>query len=243
MGHERRADDPQLRPGRLKAVRADAAPQILSVSPGHIKAGEAAEIVITGIGLEGAPALPAGVTAEVVSADANRVVLRAAAAADAAAGPGEVRIGALASPAGLIVYRALDRIAVEPALTYSRIGGNGGPVAKHPAQFEAIGWLNGPDAKAETADDIRVGAMPADWRTEDFDEAAKKMEDARFAGAIEPNGLFQPAGAGPNPERPMSTNNAGNLKVIAAVKDGDKVLEAAGHLYATVQRFIDAPIN
>ena len=52
-----------------------------------------------------------------------------------------------------------------------------------------------------------------------------------------------PADAGPNPERPMMTNNAGNLKVIATVKDGDTTLEAQGHLYATVQRFVDMPIN
>lgn len=229
--------------GRLKAIKSDAAPQILSVSPNHLKAGETAEVVITGVGLDGAPALPAGVKADVLSSDTNRVVLKATAAAEAAAGRGEVRIGALSKPDALVVYPALDRLTVEPELTYSRIGDNGGPIAKHPAQFEAIGWLNGPDGKPETEDDIRVGAIQANWRTEDFDEAANKMEDARFAGAIQPNGLFEPAGAGPNPDRPMSTNNAGNLKVIAAVKEGDRTLEATAHLYATVQRFVDAPIN
>lgn len=229
--------------GRIKAVRADAAPQILSVSPGHLKAGETAEITVSGIGLTGAPALPAGVTAEVVSQDAEKVVLKATAAADAPAAAGDVAIGASALPGALTAYPALDRVTVEPALTYSRIGGNGGPILKHPAQFEAIGWLNGPDGQPETPDDIRVGAMPADWRTEDFDAAARQMQDARFAGAIQPDGLFLPADAGPNPERPMMTNNAGNLKVIATVKDGDTTLEAQGHLYATVQRFVDMPIN
>ena len=178
-----------------------------------------------------------------VSQDAEEVVLKATAAADAPAAAGDVAIGASALPGALTVYPALDRVTVEPALTYSRIGGNGGPIPKHPAQFEAIGWLNGPDGQPETADDIRVGAMPADWRTEDFDDAARQMEDARFAGQIQPDGLFLPADAGPNPERPMMTNNAGNLKVIATVKDGDTTLEAQGHLYATVQRFVDMPIN
>ena len=34
--------------GRIKAVRADAAPQILSVSPGHLKAGETARYAVDG---------------------------------------------------------------------------------------------------------------------------------------------------------------------------------------------------
>lgn len=48
---------------------------------------------------------------------------------------------------------------------------------------------------------------------------------------------------GPNPERPRQTNNAGNLKVIATVTAGDKPLTAEAHLYATIQRFVDAPIR
>jgi quinohemoprotein amine dehydrogenase len=41
----------------------------------------------------------------------------------------------------------------------------------------------------------------------------------------------------------MMTNNAGNLKVIATVDAGDVPLTAEAHLYATVQRFVDAPIR
>lgn len=229
--------------GRITAARADAAPRILSVSPGHLKAGETAEITITGVGLSGAPVLPAGVSAEVVSQDANRVVLRATAAADAAPGAGEVALGEVALPGGLTVYAALDRISVEPPLTYSRIGGNDGPIAKQPAQFEAIGWMNGPDGQPETEDDIRVGVMPAEWRTENFDAEAEEMKDTEYAGVIQANGLFEPGDAGPNPERPMMANNVGNLNVVATVKDGDRTHEAKAHLYATVQRFVDMPIN
>ncbi|MFD2442168.1 hypothetical protein ACFSS8_22460 [Paracoccus kondratievae] len=69
------------------------------------------------------------------------------------------------------------------------------------------------------------------------------MQDAKFAGSISDTGLFTPAGAGPNPERPMQTNNAGNLKVIATVETETGPLSAEAHLYATVQRFVDAPIR
>ena len=80
------------------------------------------------------------------------------------------------------VYSALDRVSVEPAVTYSRIGDNGGPIAKQPAVFDAIGWLNGPDGQPETGDDIRIGAVPAEWVVDNFDVAAVAAEDTKFAG-------------------------------------------------------------
>ena len=229
--------------GRMLAVKSDAGPRILSVSPDHIKAGETAEIRITGVGLTGAPTLPEGISAEVVSQDDSGIVIRATAAPEAAAGRGGVRVGDASLDGAMAVYGALDRISVEPPLTYSRVGGGGGPIAKQPAVFDAVGWLNGPDGQPETADDIRVGVMAADWRTEDFDEAAAEIKDAQYAGRIGPTGIFEPGDAGPNPERPMSANNVGNLNVVATVRDGDRTHEAKAHLYATVQRFVDTPIR
>lgn len=229
--------------GRIHAVRTDAAPQILAVAPDHIRAGETVEVRVSGVGLSGDVTLPAGLTAETVSSDAGAVVLKVTAAADAAAGRGAVGVGAASLDAALGVYATLDRVSVEPAVTYSRIGDNGGPIASQPAVFDAIGWLNGPDGQPETADDIRIGALAAEWTVDNFDAAAAAAEDAKFAGQIGPSGIFEPAGAGPNPERVMSTNNAGNLSVIATVKDGDRTLEGRGHLYATVQRFVDTPIR
>ena len=88
-----------------------------------------------------------------------------------------------------------------------------------------------------------MGAVTAEWSTADFDKVAADMKDAAFAGEIDTSGMFHPADAGPNPERVMGTNNTGNLAVIATVKDGETVLEGRGHLYATVQRFVDTPIR
>ena len=79
-----------------------------------------------------------------------------------------------------------------------RIGGGGGPIAKQPAVFDAVGWLNGPDGQPETPDDIRVGAMPADWRTEDFDDAARQM--ARPNGGYAPGGDWRDDGVAWTPE-------------------------------------------
>lgn len=229
--------------GRILAVREDAASRILSVSPDHIKAGETAEIRIAGVGLDGAPVLADGLSAETVSASPTEVVLRVTASADPTAARTPVSIGTATLPDALAVYASLDRVAVEPPLTFSRIGGNGGPIPKQPAVFDAIGWLNGADGKPGTDDDIRVGALTAEWTVSNFNAEAERMEDAKFAGTIGATGIFDPALAGPNPDRPMQTNNAGNLTVTATVTDGDKKLDGTAHLYATVQRFVDPPIR
>lgn len=227
--------------GRIVAARSDAAPRILAVSPGHLRLGETAEVRVAGVGLTGAPALPAGLSAEVVSQGPTEMVLRVSADASAAEGPVTIGIGEVS--AGLTLFDRLDRIAVVPEVTYSRVGGNGGPIPKVPAQFEAMGWLNGPDGQAATPDDIAVGYFPASWSTEDFDEAAAAMQDSKYSGAIDGAGLFTPGDAGPNPERPMMANNAGKLWVVAKVEDGGETLEARATLFATVQRFVDTPIR
>ncbi|MCO8143672.1 quinohemoprotein amine dehydrogenase subunit alpha [Rhodovulum tesquicola] len=226
---------------RMLAAREDAAPRILGISPGHLRLGEAAEVTLTGVGLSGAPVLPEGVSAELVSESATQVVLRVTAGEEAAVGPVTLGLGDLAAP--LVLYDRLDRIAVVPEVTISRVGGNDGPIAKVPAQFEVLGYLNGPDGEPGTEDDILVGHFPADWSTENFDEVAAAMEDARFAGVIDGTGRFTPGDAGPNPERPMMTNNAGNLWVVARLEQAGEVLEGRAQLYATVQRFVDPPIR
>jgi quinohemoprotein amine dehydrogenase len=231
--------------GRLSAVRMDdGASRVLAVFPEHLRAGESAEIAIHGIGLDGEVGLGEGVTIdEVVSSDAETVVVRATAAADAASGPRTVSVGDAAGDGLLTVYGAIDFVTVEPAYNIARVGGGGGPIPPVPAQFEAVAWLHGTDGEAGTDDDVEIGAMPAAWAVQNFDEVAQELDDAAFAGEIQANGLFMPAEAGPNPERPYDTNNAGNLKVVATVEDGGQTLTGEGQLLVTVQRWNDPPIR
>ena len=53
------------------------------------------------------------------------------------------------------------------------------------------------------------------------------------------DGIFMPAEAGPNPERPFQTNNAGDLTVTGTALGKT----ATAHLIVTVQRWIDPPIR
>ena len=137
----------------------------------------------------------------------------------------------------------VDRIAVDPPYQVARVGDGGGPIPKEYAAFDAVAWSNGTDGKPATADDVRLGALPATWRVEPWHEQAREERDVEFAGVMDATtGVFTPGDAGPNPARKYGTNNAGNLKVIATVKDGDKTLTAEAHLIVTVQRWIHSPI-
>ena len=84
----------------------------------------------------------------------------------------------------------------------------------------------------------------ADWAVRDFDEVAAELEDAdvRRRDAAERACSCRPT-PGLNPERPFQTNNAGNLKVVATVKDGERTVTGEGQLLVTVQRWNDPPIR
>ncbi|MCX7644603.1 MAG: quinohemoprotein amine dehydrogenase subunit alpha, partial [Rhodobacteraceae bacterium] len=190
-------------------------------------------VQVVGTGLEGLAAEGAELAGATVNASG-------AAATLTAQGDGVVTLSAGGASGRVAVYSAVDRVTVEPAFAIARVGGGSdiGPDAV-PIDFAAVGWWNGPDGQPGTDDDIRVGEVPATWTTGNHNEVAAAMEDARFAGAIDETGLFTPAVAGPNPERPFSTNNAGDLKISA------EALGRTGEaqLIVTVQRFIDPPIR
>ena len=230
--------------GSMTAVRSETGgPRILAVTPGHIRQGSADRIAIVGAGLSGDPDLGDGVTVKVLERSADRITVEATAAQDAPVGGRKVKVAGAVLAGGLVVYDQVARVAVVPEQTYARVGGNKGPIAPVPAQFEAVGYMAGPDGKAGTEDDVRIGPMQARWSTDNFDELAAEMKDAEFAGRITKTGLFEPAGAGPNPKRPKSTNNAGNLAIVAIVEDAGKKIEGRGQLFVTVQRFVDPPIR
>ncbi|WP_043646415.1 quinohemoprotein amine dehydrogenase subunit alpha [Caenispirillum salinarum] len=229
--------------GAMTAVKTDADPRVIAVAPSHLRQGATTRVTVAGVGLNGDPDFGEGVTATVVERTPEMMVLDVAADSAAQAGPRDVSIGGQSMDDAFVVYDGIDRLTVEPAVTFARVGGNGGPIPKVPAQFEAIGWMNGPDGQPNTEDDIRIGAMPAEWKTDNFDATAAALDDAKYAGQIGDGGLFVPGPAGPNPARVKGTNNVGNLSVIASVFDGGREVEATGQLYVTVQRFVDPPIR
>jgi len=147
------------------------------------------------------------------------------------------------APATTLGNGKVDRISVDPPYQVARVGDGGGPIPKEYGVFDAVAWSNGKDGKPETADDVRLGALSAAWRVEPWHEQARVDRDVEFAGAMDAStGVFTPGDAGPNPARKYGTNNAGNLKVIATVKDGARELSGEAHLIVSVQRWIHSPI-
>jgi quinohemoprotein amine dehydrogenase len=230
---------------RMLAVRDVAGSAVvMAVEPGYIRAGSSARLTIIGTGMGSSVSLGEGVTVDrVIERRADRIVVEATAAADAAVGSRTVIVGGEEAKDLLAVYHSIDAVKVEPAFGIARVGGNGATAAVK-AAFEAVAYAAGPDGEAGTEDDVRIGVMPAEWSVAPFDEVAATLEDVKYAGAMDAaSGLFTPAEAGLNPERPYSTNNAGNLKVIGTVTEGDQTVSGEGQLIVTVQRWNDPPIR
>ncbi|MDH3593918.1 MAG: quinohemoprotein amine dehydrogenase subunit alpha [Rhodospirillales bacterium] len=230
--------------GNLRAVRMGPAATILAVEPAYLRGGTFGRIAIHGVGLDGEVDLGEGVeVTSTVSRSSETVVVEARATAGARPGARGVRVGGADAGGLFTVYSRIDSVRVEPDEAIARVGGAGGPLAAVPAQFEAVAYMNGSDGAAGTDDDQRIGVMPATWSVDDFNETAAAMKDSQYAGRIDMKGLFLPAAAGPNPERPFATNNAGDLAVKAVVNDAGRKIEGAGHLIVTVQRWNDPPIR
>lgn len=211
--------------------------KLLAVQPGYLKAGSEAELTLVGNGLAGTPDFgPGVVVVEVLEQTPQRLRVRVKASAAAPAGNRTIALGQLQGPS-LTIYDRIKEIKVVPAFSVARVGDNGGSTPKVQGRFEAEAWGQASDGKA-----YRIGYLPARWSVQPFDERAKEDEDVKYAGQMQADGVFVPGDAGPNPARKMSTNNAGNLKVIAQVEEGGQALQGEGQLIVTVQRWNNPPL-
>lgn len=229
--------------GTLQAVRVNDQPQLAAVQPTYLKAGTSQKLTLYGTQLSGDVALGDGITTKVLERSPTKVVVEATASGAANVGVRKVSVGSASLDTGLAVYEVVDFIAIEPGQAMARVGANNGSMPKVPVQFEAVAYTFGPDGKPGTDDDIRLGYMPASWSVDNGTPYATSMDDLKFAGKLDANGLFTPGDAGPNPARKFHTNNAGDLKVTAVVSDGERKVEASKPLVVTVQRWNDPPIR
>ncbi|EME68092.1 quinohemoprotein amine dehydrogenase subunit alpha [Paramagnetospirillum caucaseum] len=223
-------DDQDAVGATMVAVRGKQA--IAGLSPAALKAGETTRLVISGNALAREVSLGDGLKVDkVIAATPDSVTLMVSASAGAAAGMREIAVGKAKAP--LMVYDRIASLKVEPETMVARLGGNGGPVPHAPAQFDAVAY---------TADNLRIGPVPAKWSVGNFDETAEHDQDAKFGGVLRPNGLFMPADAGPNPAR-KNLNNIANLLIKAEVAEGGATVEGSARLVVAPQRWNDAEIR
>jgi quinohemoprotein amine dehydrogenase len=180
-----------------------------------------------------------GITvAQVAEPTARSVVLTVNVAQDAAIGPRDVVIGGAVKPAAVATYDRIDYITVGPEWAMARLGGVKFP--KGLARFEAIGFHNGRDGRANTGDDVKIDFVDATWSLEEY-SAVLNDEDLTYVGAIdESTGVFTPNAEGPNPARRGNANNVGDVWVVASyTPDGAKrALRARAHLLVTVPLYM-----
>ena len=231
---------------RITAIKDSAKTQLLSVYPSHIKKGQTTTLTITGTGLTKAVTLSSSLKVnKVISQNANQQVISVTAPDNAASGYVDITAGDASLTQQLAIYQQVNALNVVPAYGVSRVGGNGGSTPKNNTIFRAEGIDYGKDGLANTADDINLGYIEeVTWHIVPRDETAKRDEDVKFAGDMNTKtGIFMPAGAGPNPERYRSTNNAGNLNVVAKLTVNDKEISGVGRLLVTMQRWNNPPLK
>lgn len=225
--------------GDVIADRADGAPAVLAVSPRALKAGSTQEVMIVGRGLKGAVNFGPGTKTKSVGSAPGMLRVSVSVDAKAAIGLRTVSVGKTTSTPLAVIYDQVDRVQVLPGYAIARVGG--GKIDPVTAQFEAIGWLD-PRANGSVREPIELGPVGVKWTVAPRNEEAAKADDVKFAGKIEPSGLYTPGAAGPNPDRKYSSNNAGDLSVIASVEQDGKEVKGDSHLIVSVQRWVTPPI-
>jgi len=169
-----------------------------------------------------------GVTVTAASA-ANNVITATVSVADAASvGPRDIVLAGAVKPGGLVVYDKIDHVRVLPEWNMARVGGVNFP--KMFAAFDAWGYMNGPDKKPNTPDDIKVDIVDVTWSMEEY-TATLDDDDIKFVGAIDAKtGRFTPNNEGPNENRSGERNNIGDVWVVASYTVGETPIKGRAHL-------------
>ncbi len=233
----------------VKLTRAEDRPVILSTSAKALRAGTTTTLKVFGdqfpAGLTPADIdLGAGVTVKRIAAQTRtRLDLEVEVAAKTANGPRDLAIKRTVATGALAVYDTVDYIKTATDTAIARLGGGSPAFTKGFMQFEAIGYNRGIDGKPNTADDINLGPVKAEWSLEEF-FAIHGDDDVSFVGTIDTKGFFTPSVEGPNPKRKFSRNNYGDVWAVATYKGADaaktpdgKPLTAKCYLLVTVPQY------
>jgi quinohemoprotein amine dehydrogenase len=143
-------------------------------------------------------------------------------------GPRDVVIAGAVKPGAVVVYDKVDHVRVLPEWNMARTGGVNYP--KGFAYFDAWAYMNGPDKRQGTADDIRIDDVDAVWTLEEY-TATLDDDDIKFVGAIDgKTGHFTPNNEGPNENRSGERNNIGDVWVVATYTGDGAPIRGRAHL-------------
>jgi quinohemoprotein amine dehydrogenase len=210
------------------------------VYPNALARGASTTVTVYGANVEGAVGdldFGEGVTVESVeSRSPTSARVRVRVSADARIGSRDLYAGGATLEGAAIVHDGVDRIEVTPSTGMARTGGANFP--KGFQAFEAVGWNDGPDGEPNTEDDLSLGRVSVTWRLEEY-AATYGDDDIRFVGRLQPDGTFEPALDGPNPQRSGNRDNVGDVWVVATHRNASgKELSARAHLIVTIPLYI-----
>ena len=223
--------------------------QILSVIPTTLQAGEKQTVKIFGMNFPqnlttAALSLGNGVTITSLNQTGDdTIVAEVVAAEDVAVGPRQIHLQGATGTLPFYVYRTIDYIRLSPETAFARPGGD--HIPKYMQQFEAFAYLNGSDGVKGTKDDIKLHRVrPEKWNLEEYIKRLND-DDMHFVGAIDDNGLFTPANAGPNPQRHMMDHNVGDVWVEGWYKANgtNYPMGARAYLLVMPEKFSFPPIE
>lgn len=215
----------------VKLVRAEDRPTILTTSTQALRMGQTTKFQIFGDQFTASLTpqdidLGAGITVKrIVSQSRTVVEIEVEVAGKTPVGMRDLAVKRVVVPSAIAVYDTIDYLKVASDTSIARLGGLGFP--KGYAQFVAIAYNRGLDAKPNTADDIRIGPVKSDWSMEEF-YAIYGDDDIDFVGKLDKNGYFTPNVEGPNPKRKFSRNNYGDVWAVATYRGDDAAVQKDG---------------
>jgi quinohemoprotein amine dehydrogenase len=232
----------------VKLARAEDRPVILSLSKRALRAGKSGALKIFGdqfpAGLNAADIdLGNGVTVkQILSASSTQLELELEVSDKAVLGYRDLAIRRTVLANAVAIYDTVDYIKVSTDTAIARLGGTTHP--KGYAQFVAHAYHRGLDGKANTADDVSLGPVEAEWSLEEH-FAIYGDDDVQFVGTLDKKGYFTPNVEGPNPKRKFSRNNYGDVWAVAQYKGEDaapqkdgKPLNAKCYFIVTVPQYM-----
>jgi len=174
-----------------------------------------------------------GVTvSKVVSSTPDVVTVLASVDAKALPGRRIVSVAGTGLANAYAVYDTMDYLKVTPTTSLTHLGST--THSKGYMQFEAVAYSNGPDGKPDTADDIELGPVQAEWKIEEF-VASYGDDDVQYVGSIDAKtGFFTPASDGPNPKRKSQRNNYGDVWAVAQYTPSGASKPLVGRSYLIV---------
>ncbi len=231
--------------GNEAFYKVDGSARVFAIFPQALRAN-GAEQTLTLIGVN----LPANLSAadirfanadvkvmDIESPENGILQIEVLASQNAAIGPSGLNVNGVSCDESVIVYNKFDGIRIFPALGRARVS-SGAAYPPHGVQFVARGVNYGPDGKPETADDLILDAVDAEWWLEE-EKTRDNDDDLKYLQTGVVNGLYTPVTTyGPIETRFQRREGVGLIAIGAAYTDGGQEFKARSLLGVTVPDFI-----